>query len=203
MNKKRFSLGPVSLFLAASGLCGCYAVPGKVSGGGWMPSASGTPGQKAVFGFNGDSCDGQTTGHITYVDKNANVPGLSGGIMMRSTQILEAKLCNGSTSGTFSGACSLCSSALESVGVSVAPPATPPPMYAVLFDYASMNPAVETPTPAPEALVCAIDNGQGGTATGDDFVLIGAQPPFGSSSSGSILNFGYAEGNIKAHSCGQ
>lgn len=199
MNKKRFLLGPVLLFLAASGLCGC-AVPGQVTGGGTMPSS--TQGYKAVFGFSGDSCDGQLTGHITYVDKNA--PDFSGGIQMRSTQILEAKLCNGSsTTGTYSEACTLCGNFLASLNISVPPPATAPPMYAVLFDYASTNSAVPTPTPAPAALVCAIDNGQGASATSEDFVLIAAQPPFGTDSNGSILNSGYAQGNIKAHSCTQ
>lgn len=199
MSKIKFLLASTLLFLIAGGLCGCYAVPGQVTGGGWMPSSSNVTGEKAVFGFAGDSCDGQLTGHITYVDKNAS--GFAGGIMMESTEILDAKLCNGSTSGTFDDPCALCGNALESEGVTVAPPGSSPEMYAVLFDYASTNPNVATPTGTPpEALVCAIANTQSGSTPAEGDVLIGAQPPYGTGT-GSILNYGPAQGNIKAHVC--
>src|SRR5262245_22761767 len=69
------------LVAVAWGLSGCVLTfPGKVTGGGSIPSAGGSG--NANFGINADSCSGTVKGHFNYHDMNADPTTWPGGVKM-------------------------------------------------------------------------------------------------------------------------
>jgi hypothetical protein len=176
--KKRDELsGIVILVLAAVvGLSGC-AQGGKVTGGGWIPSASGEAGEKANFGFNAEECTpDEVKGHFNYHDKALEVK-MNGPVIDAGECVEPFSNPNLSLSCLF---CTLTFPGLPAYGIEVA--------------YRSTNPALPG---TGNAIACVTDNGEGANATSADlgriFVLSGPYAGY--------QNAGPVQGNIQAHRC--
>lgn len=195
MNVRHYLLAAVLLItVALLGLSGC-AVPGKVTGGGWMLSqACDDNGNcdrcgKANFGFNADSCDDSCSvvGHFNYHDKNAPDYADDGGVKMNGVVIEAAECVEFSLDTSF--ACSYClDNYYDNDGDNYGA------VYAVKVRYTSTNPKIRG---IGYAVGCVIDNGEGVNATEADMavfeVLTG--PYAGYKNSGEV------HGNIQAHEC--
>jgi hypothetical protein len=169
-----------TLLLLGSLVSGCGAsVRGRVTGGGWFPSAA-EDGTKANFGFNASSCDAtfqcgvwsNVKGHFNFHDKGAGVK--LNGEVVGVTKCLW--------SGVYNDSCRRC---FEPGGEGD---------YVIAVDYRSTNPFAPG---TGEAFVCVRDNGEGLKATRSDFVkLVVDSGPFEHYS-----NSGTVQGNIQAHAC--
>lgn len=177
----------ITLFCIAmlGGLTGC-GVPGKVTGGGWIPS-SGDDSKKANFGFNGNSCDGLANGHFNFHDKYAD--GFKGGVKMNG-EVMEAYECVGDILidnpgcyvGTFPDALDFTCYALGF------------PYYEIRVEYRSTNPRHRGEG---MAIACIRDNGEGANATSSDEAYISVL-------SGPYVDYknsGPVQGNIQSHPC--
>jgi hypothetical protein len=172
--------------LMGFGLSGC-AVPGKVTGGGSMPSASGVPGEKANLGFKAEQCalDVVASGQYNYRDDRA--PGFPGGVALNGA-VLEAGECvSPNPSLPLDFACFVCTHNFPGL-----------PAYGFVVDYRSTNPNVPDILPAGQtAVACVTDNGEGVKATSADFgrIFVQTGPYAGYNNSGPI------KGNIQRHEC--
>jgi len=171
--KTRNDLLAMAAVTVAVALSGCSQQPGKVTGGGWIPSSSGVADDKANFGFNADSCDGSVHGHFNYHDKEATAF-QPGGVKMNGP-VIESGLCS-----------------------AIPDPNSPPCVcaegeYEVEVAYRSTNPRFPgTGT----AIACVKDNGEGlGTTDTAGVLAVTTGPYTGYSNSGPV------QGNIQAHSC--
>ncbi len=189
MNKEHYLLTLGILILSAVlGLTGCLvsvSVPGKVTGGGWMPSVSGMEKEKAIFGFNADSCDGldYVQGHFNFHDKYADWPG---GVKMKG-DILEAYMCELQSSDTATSTC-YCGAMLEDV-----------PWHEITVEYRSTNPKYPGEG---IAIVCIWDNGEGENAALPDTARIEVlSGPYGPDSGERYQNEGFVKGNVQSHEC--
>jgi hypothetical protein len=188
MNKEHYLLTLGILILSAVlGLTGCLvsvSVPGKVTGGGWMPSVSDVEKEKATFGFNADSCDGleYAQGHFNFHDKYASdFPEWPGGVKMKG-DILEAYKCELQSSDTNTSTC-YCGAMLEDI-----------PWHEIRVQYRSTNP--KCPGEG-EAIVCIWDNGEGENAELPDTarIEVWSGPYVG------YQNEGFVKGNVQSHEC--
>jgi hypothetical protein len=189
MKTKNYLFGIAALALAVaiwlSGSCG--AVPGKVTGGGTIPSTDGVPGDTANFGFNGDSCNfvagnpSSIKGNFNYLDINA--PGFQpGGVKMKG-DVSEAAQCVFPLGGTLlDSACAICV-ALGFQGT----------LYGVVVNYRSTNPNFSGNG---TIFACVADGGKGVNATSDSVAVGVVNGPFS-----GYFNFGPAQGNIQSHPC--
>jgi hypothetical protein len=163
-------------FVLVGLMSGCAQL-GKVTGGGWMESASGSG--KANFGFNANSCDAyeledewvDVRGRFNYHDKNADIK-MNGKVvsvmecLAPAENLLDAPLCDVFCIGG----------------------------YVVEVDYRS---TLTTNKGSGSARVCVWDNGEGANATASDFAKFEALTgPFA-----GYMNSGPVQGNIKAHEC--
>ncbi len=164
--------------VAVIGVSGC-AGPGKVTGGGWIPSTSGDPGDKANFGFNAAQCDvGTIRGRFDYHDQNAAGFAAAGGVKMNGP-VTETGLC-GVAPFTGGGPC----------GFLFCPDGS----YVITVEYSSTNPNLPGDG---TAFACVTDNGEGINATSADMglVVVPTGPYAG------YVNSGLVQGNIRAHDC--
>lgn len=178
MQNRSFLVGIALLIGVASlGLAGCQ---GKVTGGGWLLSASGQAGDKANFGFNGTQCDpeGELSGSFNYHDKNA--PGFTGGVKVHST-VTAASLC---TEFDPTGVCEEICFGLEGFN--------PGTTYILVFEYRSTNPQVPGDG---FGIVCVNDSGEGKAADPDRLAIVLEGPYEG------YFNSGQTQGNIQSHAC--
>jgi len=161
--------------------------PGAVTGGGYIPSADGTPGDKANYGFNARRCDFSqpATGHFNYHDMHATGFGPQGVKMNGSIE--DVALCVQSSS-TSSAACGFCTS--QSV---FGTPPNPSNVYGIRSSYDSTNPNISG---SGELFSCVVDNGQGKNAPEDQTAISVISGPFT-----GYHNSGLAQGNIQAHDC--
>ncbi len=179
MQNKSYLSGIVMLVgVALLGLSGCTGNPGKVTGGGWIPSASGSGG-KANFGFNGQQCvPGQLKGEFDYHDQPL-------GVKIHST-LVSASLCAGDSPGSIeSAACGLCTEIGLPIGTT----------YGIDFTYRSTNPKIPGNG---FAIVCVTDNGEGANAANPDVLAIAI--PDGPYTGYSNLSY-VQGGNIQQHKC--
>lgn len=163
----------------AAALSGCALIPGKVTGGGTIPS---TVSGSANFGFNANACDpNNVKGTFTFQDKAAGVK-LNGDI----TRAGKCVFIPNSTS--FDCGCPPDIAFSDSVTNN---------LYFAQLTYRSTNPNVPG---SGTAIACAKDNGEGGKADFADIIsfdiLTGPAPYQGY----SILNE-LSGGNIQGHSC--
>ncbi len=165
--------------VAVVGLIGCSTGPGpgpgfvgaRVTGGGWLPSASGVLGQKANFGFNAAQCTaGVFAGHFNYHDKGAPLF-QPGGVKMNGS-VVGAKLCTAGPS---------CASGCPDGSIEVE------------VHYRSTNPRLPGEG---TALACVDDNGEGANAAADTGRIKVTTGPFG-----NYVNEGPVQGNIQDHTC--
>lgn len=167
----------VIVMLALVGLIGCggggsTASLIKVTGGGWLPSASGLPG-KATFGFNATHCAaGVFSGQFNYHDKHAPAPFQPGGVKMNGS-VVGARLCVGTSCQSSSG----CPGGSAEVEV----------------HYRSTNPRFAGEG---RALACVDDNGEGSKAPADTGRVKVTSGPFA-----GYVNEGAVQGNIQEHIC--
>lgn len=166
---------------------GC-GVPGKVTGGGWIPSTSGVPGNKAKFGFNGAECaPGVVSGQFDYHDKNApGFTGPGGGLKMHGT-VLSAGLCVPPLGTNIAVACATCIVSGAQYGIDLA--------------YTSTNPNFPG---MGCAFVCVTDNGEGAGAPPDVVTIIeasGAGMLCPTGPYAGYTNTGPVQGNIQSHIC--
>jgi hypothetical protein len=179
MNKEHYLLTLSVLILSTLlTLTGCLVtVPGKITGGGWIPSISGMEKEKASFGFNANSCEGLSyaEGHFNFRDKYADFPG---GVKMNG-EILEAYECEEQESGT--STC-YCDGIFE------------PPWHEISVYYRSTNPKRRGEG---EAIICIKDNGEGENAVLADtaFAEVLSGPYVG------YKNIGFVQGNVQSHEC--
>ena len=170
------------LAIVGMGVNGCppdTAIPGKVTGGGTIPSTSGVSGNKANLGFIGDGCDpDNVAGSFNYHDKNA--PGFQPGGVKVLGAVVEAGECalpNGDTTGN--QACGLCGDSAT---------------HGITALYRSTNPKQPgTGT----VIACLTDNGEGANAGAPDAGIIEVlSGPFA-----AYFNAGAVQGNVQVHSC--
>lgn len=177
----RFGIAVIAM-VAVVGLMGCGSMGGgsdpvfvgsKVTGGGWLPSASGPPG-KANFGFNAAHCEeGVFSGQFNYHDKHAPPPFQPGGVKMHGS-VAGAKLCSSQDSCLSSSGC-------------------PDGSIEVAVDYRSTNPRFPGEG---RALACVDDNGEGSKAPADTGRIKVTTGPFA-----PYANEGFVQGNIQTHTC--
>ncbi len=156
--------------VAVVGVSGC--APGKVTGGGWIPSASGDPGDKANFGFNAAQCDPDAIrGQFNYHDQNAPLFAAGGGVKMNGPVVAPGGLC-----------------------VAFPPCGCPAGSYWITVEYGSTNPNFPGDG---VAVACVTDNGEGINATSADMgsISVTSGPYTG------YFNSGPVQGNIRAHDC--
>jgi hypothetical protein len=173
-----------SALLALTGCPDVESVDGKVTGGGWVESASG--GKLASFGFNADSCinDGNGLGRFNFHDKNA-------GVKMNG-HITGAWECVEDGPGLGGLDCKYAGSSLN----------LDAPSYEFSLLYRSTNPK-NPGTGLAEARVSVKDNGEGARAAkknlDKDFFSIEVT---GGPYAGYTLD-GFVRGNIQAHACAE
>ena len=167
------------------GLSGC-AVPGKVTGGGSMPSASGIPGEKATFGFKAEQCDFTVAASGQYNYRDDAAPGFPGGVAFNGAVLEAGKCVSPSVTAQLDFACVVC--AVNFPGL---------PADGFVVDYRSTNPNVADTLPVQTAVACVTDNGEGTKATSADFgrifVINGAYSGY--------TNSGPVKGNIQEQNC--
>ena len=159
----------VFALVAVVGVSGC--APGKVTGGGWIPSTSGDPRDKANFGFNAAQCDADAIrGRFDYHDQNAAGFAAAGGVKMNGPVTAMTGLCE------------------------TPPCPCPAGSYVITVDYGSTNPNFPGDG---VAVACVTDNGEGINATSADMgsISVTSGPYTG------YFNSGPVQGNIRAHDC--
>jgi hypothetical protein len=166
----------ITLLLAVLEM-GC-GVPGKMTGGGFMPSSDGVEGHKAVFGFNGQQCDmtKSATGHLEYHDPYAARFGSAG--VKLSADVASTLRCVDSAPLSYPVAeCRYCGR----------------DAYVIRFSYSSSMPGLNG---SGQGWMCAWDRGEGSNAA-DDFALINlSDGPFA-----GYGNIGPTQGNLQSHEC--
>ena len=185
MKRNHYLLAIAMLTLVAVvGVSGC-AVPGKVTGGGWIPSTSGVPGDTANFGFNAAQCvlPGPITGHFNYHDEDA--PGFAPGGVKMNGPIVDAHLCDpqATTGPACIGAC------VDPSGIRGGRS-----FYEITVAYRSTNrnfPGVGV------AGACFVDLGEGAGASPDLAEVIVLSGPYAGYVNGPVP----VQGNIQAHAC--
>ena len=169
MKTSHFLLAKAMFLVAVVGVSGC--APGKVTGGGWIPSTSGDPRDKANFGFNAAQCEeGVIRGRFDYHDHNAAGFAAAGGVKMNGPVTETTGLCGGPPCACAAGS------------------------YVITVDYDSTNPNFPGNG---VAVVCVADNGAGINATSADMgsLRVATGPYMGYANSGPV------QGNIRAHDC--
>ena len=188
---------PVCLFVIFIGFAlvfsGC-GVPGKVTGGGYIPSVACYDYEncdecnlKANFGFNANSCDDnwEVSGHFNYVDMDAK----DGGVKMNGivVEVAECERFDSNDDSDLNFACGICKDELNGGNEAEN-------FYAAKVKYRSTNPKDRGEG---YAVACVSDNGEGFNAESADiaafYVLTG---PFQ-----GYMNAGRVQGNIQAHEC--
>ncbi len=207
----------ISVFCVCAALAlfafGC-AIPGSVTGGGWIPSADGVAGDKANFGFSASQCDlsQPATGNLNYHDKTSkfSAPGsvkLNGPILDAGQCVVNSACstdsdCTAEAGGTCvvvsnQGYCSYpgegsvvgCGLCVVALGTPL-----PPKTYGFDVNYSSTNTAYPG---SGVASVCVVDNGQGSKASAKDFAIIAVE----SGPYQGYANSGLVQGNISGTTC--
>lgn len=180
-------LTAVSAAVMAAMLTGCGFT--QVSGGGWIPSV--VEGEKANFGFWGDTCYGPVQGNFNYHDMNAPV-GESIGVKMNGW-VTEAADCGVAGLNLDAvGLCKECRAIATGAGLTVAEDGSG--LAALAADYRSTNPKIKGEG---KLIACMADNGEGSKAIADDVIAVKVtKGPFK-----GYFNKGPVQGNIQQSSC--
>jgi len=179
----RIVLG-IFFFSALLTWAGCE--PAKVTGGGWIPSAS-SLGGKAIFGFNVDSCAQHRTGlgRFNYHDKNAGVK--MNGYITQAGECVDGQ-----------------GQSVDLLGKAACDHEKPTnlvePFYKFTLYYTCTNPKSRKLGKGGQATVFVQDNGEGGNVVvmgdGDYAHIVVDNGPYE-----GYTNAGTVQGNIQSHAC--